>query len=169
MCVYNTFVYVYIGVYTNITLSFFVQLVNHRNLYGILGDTIIRFIERKPSPFFNCLLSKAAFWRCPSWKRALLFVFIVRYMLGFPSQKIWNKFTDKDFKLNVRCFKRWIRYEKQVMRASKMFQKLPEIETSLDKERGTKRVRARSTQANFSSDSPFKRKCVVDSDTTDDD
>ena len=46
------------------------------------------------------------------WKRALLYVFIVRYMLGFPSQKIWNKFTHKDYKLNVRCFKRWLRYEK---------------------------------------------------------
>lgn len=138
-------------------------------MYSVLGDTIIRFIQRKPSPFFNCLVSKAAFCRCPSWKRALLYVFIVRYMLGFPSQKIWNKFTHKDYKLNVRCFKRWLRYEKHVMSASKLYRKLPEIETSLDEERSKKRARARSTQqqTNFSSDSPFKRKCVVDSDTTD--
>ena len=97
-------------------------------------------------------------------------MFIVRYMLGFPSQKIWNKFTDKDYKINVRCFKRWLRYEETVMKASKLYRKLPETETPLAEERDQKRARDRSTQyANFSSDSPFKRRCVVDSDTTDSD
>ena len=59
--------------------------------------------------------------------------------------------------------------KKHVMSASKLYRKLPEIETSLDEERSKKRARARRTQqqTNFSSDSPFKRKCVVDSDTTD--
>ena len=154
-----------------IYLTFGVQLVNYRGLYGLVGDVIINFIDRKPSPFFNCLTSKPAFWRSPSWKRALLFVFIVRYILGFPSQKIWNKFGHEDYKLNVRCFRRWLRYEKKIMRASRLFRKLPDDESTFDEDRNNKRARARSTQATlgFSSDSPFKRKCVVDSDTTDED
>ena len=54
------------------------RLVNFRNLYSILGDTIIEFMRLKPEPYLrNALLSKEHFWEVPEYKRAMTFVFLI--------------------------------------------------------------------------------------------
>ena len=64
------------------------------------------------------------FWMVPVYKRALTFVFLVRYSLGYKSQMQWKKFTAADFKLNTRLFKRWSNLEVHVMHQSQKFQDL---------------------------------------------
>ena len=85
--------------------------------------------------------------------------------------RIWpESTTSSNDQLVQKTLSFTLRYEETVMDASKLYRKLPETETPLAEERDQKRARDRSTQyANFSSDSPFKRRCVVDSDTTDSD
>ena len=46
-----------------------------------------------------CVLQEH-FWMVPVCKRAMTFVFLVRYVLGYKSQMQWKKFTEEDYKLN---------------------------------------------------------------------
>ena len=101
----------------------------------------------------------------------MVFVFVVRHMLGLPSQKMWTKFSYTDYKTNVRCFKRWIKMDQVVIKQSKKFQKLPDDEPRYGspKSKKSRKLKRSNSGLSLSSDSPMKRKCVVDSSTTDED
>lgn len=107
-------------------------------------------------------MSKRDFWMCPKWKRAMVFVFLVRYLLGFTSQKLWSKFSIEDYKLNIRVFNRWLTKDHLVMKRSKVFEKLPEM-VQVVKPKRKKKAKVSAS----SSESPMKRRFVVLSDTTD--
>ena len=96
----------------------------------------------------------------------MVFVFLVRYVLGYPSQSQWKKFTVGDLKLNTRAFKRWQDAETRVMEQSVKFNELvleaPEIPVN-------KKRKSLSSMSDMTSDSPVKRVFVVDSDSTDED
>jgi len=53
-----------------------------------VGDALVCFIRRKPSFFKDAMLSKRHFWAIPAWKRAMTFVFMLRFITG----KKGNKF-----------------------------------------------------------------------------
>ena len=48
----------------------------------VVGDALIAFIRRKPSFFKDAMLSKKHFWLVPKWKRAMTFVFMLRFVAG---------------------------------------------------------------------------------------
>ena len=52
------------------------------DLYEIIGDAIITFMQRRPAFFRDALLSKKHFWLVPSWKRAMTWVFYSRFLTG---------------------------------------------------------------------------------------
>ena len=68
-----------------------------------------------------------------------------------------------DYKFNTRCFKRWVEKEDKVFAQSTMFMQLPERDAA-----GTP-VRKRPATSEMSSDSPMKRRFVVNDDSTSDD
>lgn len=47
-----------------------------------VGDVIVSFIQLKPTFFKDAMLSKKHFWLIPSWKRAMTFVFMCRFVTG---------------------------------------------------------------------------------------
>ena len=148
------------------------QLIDFHGLHAIVGDVVMKFMKRKPSPFKGALVSKTSVMRSPSWKRAMVFVFVVRHMLGLPSQKMWTKFSYTDYKTNVRCFKRWIKMDQVVMKKSKKFLKLPDDDPrygSPTKSKKSRKLKRSNSRYSLSSDSPMKRRCVLDSSTTDED
>jgi hypothetical protein len=59
-----------------------VQLEDTDALFELVGDAIFSFIEHRLSRrvFPNALLSKEDFWSYGSWSRALVFVFMARYL-----------------------------------------------------------------------------------------
>ena len=133
-------------------------------LYKIIGNTIIEFMKAKPQPFLaNALASQENFWRVPTYKRAMTFVFLVRYVLGYPSQSQWKKFSVADLKLNTRTFKRWENKEIEIMEES---DKLSALDEESPPPMQTKRKKSSSDV--LTSDSPMKRIYVVDSDSTED-
>ena len=46
----------------------------------VVGDALFSFIKRKPSFFKDAMLSKKHFWNVPKWKRAMTFVFMLRFV-----------------------------------------------------------------------------------------
>ena len=141
------------------------NLVDHDGLYNILGNTIIAFMSMKPQPYLkHALASKRNFWHVPTYKRAVTFVFLVRYVLGFKSQNQWKKFTSADYKLNTRCFKRFCTLEHKVFEKSDTYHELPDARES-DYGEPLKR----KSSSSFSERSPVKHKFVFNDDSTDED
>ena len=82
----------------------------------------------KPQPFLkNALVSQDRFFEVPTYKRAMTFVFLARYVLGFKSQNQWKKFTEQDLKFNQRSFNRWCDKDYDLMNNCSEFKKLPDV------------------------------------------
>lgn len=50
--------------------------------YEVVGDAIVSFMSRKPSFFKDAMVSKRHFWLTPAWKRAMTFIFMLRFVTG---------------------------------------------------------------------------------------
>ena len=134
----------------------------------MLGGAIIQFIKARPQPFPFALQSKKDFWLVPSWKRAMLFVFLSRYLLGMKSQKTFDKFLMEDHKYNTRAFRRYVLHDKEIITSSPHYVQLPDTDEHEDKRpKGTKR--SALSISSPGSDSPIKRRFVVNLDSTDED
>ena len=107
------------------------------------------------------------FWLVPVAKRALTFVFLVRYVLGFKSQHQWKKFTVEDYKLNQRCFKRWGTHEAAIFNESPKYNALVDVIAPADSESSTAKKRKHVVESATASESPMKRVFTIDSDSTD--
>lgn len=136
-------------------------------MYQLVGDCLIRFMRVKPEPYLkNALSSQQSFWNVPSWKRAITFVFMVRFVLGFKAHRQWKKFSLADLKLNKRAFNRWIEKEEVVMAKSVLLSELPEHMPVNQATRARKRLK--EPVSDTTTDSPMKRRYVVaDESTTD--
>ena len=140
------------------------RLVDANGLYDVLGECIMEFMLLKPQPYgTGALRSKENFWKVPVFKRALTFVFLMRYILGYKSQRMWNKFQIKDYKFNSRCFKRWCDKEDEIFEKCSKYAGLPETVGSHSRRTRVPRVDS------FSSESPMKRRYVVNDESTSDD
>ena len=109
------------------------------------------------------LRSKELFWMVKPMKRCLTFVFMLRYLLGYSSQKQWTKFTLDDYKLNTRSFKRWEQKDDAIFKASPKFNALPD---TYDVPTTTIKRRYKASASSLSEDSPMKRSFVVNDDST---
>ena len=139
------------------------RLVDTDGLYNILEDTIMDFMKLKPQPYGTwCLRSQEDFWNVPVFKRALTFVFLMRFVLGYPSQRLWKKFAMSDYKFNTRSFKRWCDKEADVFAASNRYNDMP------DKTPACSKRSAPSRPESTSESSPFKRHFVVNDESTSD-
>ena len=142
------------------------RLSNERGLYQKIGDAIIEFMKVKPEPYLSkALASKANFWMVPPWKRAMTFVFMLRFLLGFNAHHQWRKFTVLDYKLNKRSFARWLQKEDEIFAEST---KLEDLVDSLPPVSPARRHKRRLLAVSDSTDSPMKRKFVVADVSTDD-
>ena len=157
-CVRNVCLRVFIYIHV-------LQLVDVGRLYQLIADVIMNFIKWKPQPFQSSLRSKEDFWLCKSYKRAWIWIFVIRLLLGYPSQRVWSKFTEDDYKLNVRSFRRWTRLERVIMARSPLFTTMQDT-CFVRKVQRNKKERKRSA-ASSSEASPQKRRCVLADETTD--
>ena len=101
----------------------------------------------------------------PVVKRGLTFVFLVMYVLGFKSQHQWKKFTVEDYKLNKRCFKRWSTREAEVFNESPKYNAL--VDTIVLADNLSSPAKRKQVESVTASESPMKRVCTIESDSTD--
>ena len=144
-------------------------MYDYGNFYQLIGDVILRFIERKPSPFPGSVLSREGVWMCPPWKRAMVFVFLVRNLLEMKSQKMWSKFSYEDYCVNKRSFKRYLQQDEIIMKRSTKYRRLPVVCCPGGTFAGKKKTVVSKRKTGYSSiseDSPLKRRCKLADSTT---
>ena len=103
------------------------KLRDEDGLFATLGDTIIRFMRKKATPFPTAFDSKPDFKKVPAWQRAFVFVHLYRYVMNKPANKQWHKYGHENYRVNKVLFTRYKRVDSQVYSASTHFQKLPDV------------------------------------------
>ena len=134
------------------------RLADEGDLHKLVGDAILLFIQKKRAPFPGALLSKKHFLEFAAWKRAFIFVKLVRELTGQHANKHWNKFGYENWKLNKRLFRTFCEKDDDIWKVCPLFQKLPDTFTppassSTSKETATPRRKQR-TRKRFELSSP---------------
>jgi len=140
-------------------------------LHALIGEAVFRFIREKTNAFPNATISKEDFWSIPAYKRAMVWVFFLRFLLGMHGQKQWKNFSFTDLKFNVRTFHRWIAKDEEIMGKCASFRELPEEKP--DSAKRTKKKgrlkRARGGASTSDASPPYKRSVSISLLSTDED
>jgi len=82
-----------------------------------------------------------------------------------------SKFSYEDYRVNKRCFKRFMEKDDIIMKRSSRFQKLPEVIELTNNAMLLRKKRQKKTAgySSFSEDSPVKRRCQLGDSTTEED
>ena len=81
------------------------KLTDEGDLYEFIGSAIIDFMQKKSLPFPHAMFSQRHFWEVKPWKRAMIFVFLLRVVLKLKTPKQWKKYNVVDYKYNIRAFR----------------------------------------------------------------
>ena len=146
-----------------------VKLFNHQGLYPIVGAAIMRFIGLKATSFPNAVRSKTLFMAVPAWKRAMIFVRMVRHVLDKHASKHWNNYGYENYKFNVKVFNAYLAVDRQVITSSPNWANLDTNVPAVVnlKQTPKKRKRRRTSGIQFSSPEERKRvhyDCTISSD-----
>ena len=131
------------------------QLEDYDDLHELVGTAIYKFVEEKRNAFPNATLSKADFFSVKAWKRAMTWVFLLRFLLDMVGQKQWRNFSLEDYKLNKRAFHRWITKDAMIMSNCADVRSLPRQKSVHVKRIQKKGKRKKNARGNTSTeDSP---------------
>ena len=138
------------------------QVLNTDGLYGLVGAAIFEVIQRKPQPFPQGCSSKAAYTKISPWKRAMIYVFLARFLCKKKAQQRWMNYSETDYQFNVRVFRRYLLVDADILRHTQPFLDLPA--TAADTLQGVKkRKRKRSGLTTASESEAIKMRYRVDS------
>lgn len=142
---------------------------NVDGLHELVGNVMFQFIKEKRNAFPNATISKQDFWCTPAYKRAMVWVFLLRFLLGMSGQKQWKNFDIKDYKLNVRAFHRWMKKDNEIMSTCSAYENLPQNKPAhlrrIRKKGRSKRGRKEVSTSEASP--PYKRSCAINLVSTD--
>ena len=94
-------------------------------MFSIVGNVIFTFIQNKRAPFPNAMLSQQSFWQVPTWKRAMIFVFVCRHVLDMYSTNKWKNYGYEEFTFSYRLFNKYMKRDYDIMSSCEGLDKLP--------------------------------------------
>ena len=131
---------------------------------------MFKFIHEKSTAFPNATISQKDFWSIPPFKRAMVWVFFLRFLLGQTGQKQWKNFSLADYKQNIRTFCRWMNKDREIMENCSSFISLPHTKPVSISRIGKKGAKRRRGGASTSESSPpHKRSISISLVSTDED
>ena len=104
------------------------QLQDVDDVYETVGDAMLGFIGHRLAKrvFPNAMLSKEDFWSYLPWMRAMVFVFLSRYVHKKQGQGKWSRFPLAEYKFNKRTFAKYMANDRAIIEASSMYHDLPD-------------------------------------------
>ena len=132
-------------------------------LFPLLGNAIFNFIKRKPGPLRKLCTSKMSFREVPAWRRALTCLFMIRWLTDKPGNRQWKNFSEKDYKTNVRIFRRYMQKDERIMELCEDIRGLPDTDEAHDR-----RQRKRDLKRADSMSEPPVNKYKVDNSSSED-
>ena len=146
------------------------KLLDKEGFFNRLGNAIVTFVEAKRQPFPWAMKSKRHFMEYDNWKRAMIFVFMSRYLLGWTMNKKWFQWTDVQYKRSVRSFKRYLTHDHTIITTcDRYIHDIPDVSTVTSPETRKKRKRGFCSTTNESEDTEAVTIFKVGDDTTSED
>ena len=140
---------------------------DHGAMYKLVGNALVNFIEKKHAPFPGALGSQQNFLSVSAWKRALLYINLVRHVTGLHANNHWFKYGYRPYKENKRMMENYCAHDAEIVKRSTRFEALPEKPVTTPV-----KVRKKRTRDQFQLSSPEavgvpSRKiiCVISSDS----
>ena len=75
-------------------------------MFQIIADVIFGFIKHKKHPFPGAMLSQKDFWRVPTWKRCIIYIFLFRLVLNKHATSKYYEWTSEEYHLTKKLFYR---------------------------------------------------------------
>ena len=95
-------------------------------MFKLVGDALVAFIAQKPAPFPGACVSQETFLFVPAWKRALLYINLVRHVTEKHANRHWFKYGYKQYKQNKKMMETYCELDEEIVKRSVEFNKLPE-------------------------------------------
>lgn len=103
----------------------------------------------------------------------MVFVFLLRSVFHDHANNSWDSYNYEDYRFGVRSFKRWLKFDEQVIKSSEEYKKMEEDADDsiyLTPARKKRRLEARSfAPTPESASEPALTQLVVDTESSDDD
>ena len=143
------------------------RLKKNDEMYKMLGDAILKFIEKKPSPFAMATSSKQAFREIPTWKRAMITINLVRFATDIFANHHWYKFGYQNYKTNRRLFDLYCRRDNEIISSSGFFKSLPDTHVCTPPPSKKKRTRSsfELSSPEMPNNTKKRTKCVFSSES----
>ena len=77
------------------------------DMFRIIANVIFEFIKHKKQPFPGAMLSQEDFWKVPTWKRCIIFIFLFRLVLDKHVTNKYYEWTSEEFHLTKKLFHRF--------------------------------------------------------------
>ena len=106
-------------------------------MFTLLADAMYEFMRLKNSPFPCAFRSKEAFLEVKSWKRAMIFINMYRFVLEMPANKQWYHFGKENYRLNKVLFRRYLTKDEDIVRAGTLFNKLKDTSVKIVKRKAS--------------------------------
>ena len=148
------------------------KLRDRDNLFKHVADTMILFFEKKHNIFKHALECKKHFWRIPWWKRAIVFLFLLREILNRHASRHWHKWTSEDYEFTVMTLMRYKKVDKVLYNNSELYRQLPDdvdLTTPVKRKREVTAKRYFPTESSMEEPTAKTSYVIVLDDTSDDD
>ena len=101
------------------------QLKDSNGLHALVGDAIFEMMDRKKVIFPKATLSQKSFLSIAPWRRAMIFVFLSRFLCNKKGQQRWRNYSMEDYKFNIRAFRRYMLKDTEILDKTQRFLDLP--------------------------------------------
>ena len=114
-----------ISVLFNLLYVLSLQLKDANGLHALVGDAIFEMMDRKKVIFPKATLSQKSFLSIAPWRRAMIFVFLSRFLCNKKGQQRWRNYSMEDYKFNIRAFRRYMLKDTEILDKTQRFLDLP--------------------------------------------
>lgn len=109
------------------------RVTDYKKMFQLVGDALVQFIQNKISPFPGASSCQESFLSVAAWKRALVYINLIRYVTGLHANNHWYKYGYREYKQNKKLMDNYCLADKTIVMASTKFQRLPKkVETGAE-------------------------------------
>ena len=133
------------------------KVTDYKETFQLVGDALVEFVRTKTSPFPGSTSCQESFRAVAAWKRALIYINLVRYVTGLPANNHWHKYGYHHYKENSKMMDTYCLRDEEILNTSTKFKELPQ-KVATSENTPTKKSKKRRTRDKFELSSPEMKK-----------
>ena len=104
-------------------------------MFNLIGDAIVKFMTEKKQPFPSAMLSQRHFNSVAVWKKAEVYVKLLRSVLNVHANAHWYNYGYVNYKFSKNVFDAYCAKHEEIWKVCKVYQNMPEDFIRSDRKR----------------------------------